>query len=176
MSYWLSPGGGNEAVDYWGKWDRSEFLYEFMRGVVPFGAEVMELGCNCGRNIKYLSDRGYTNIFGIDINAGAVAFTKGLPIYCQSIEDFYKGDDIPEMVFSMAVLEHLPIESEWVFEKIAQSRYVLTIEDEARRGVINYPRNYKKIFEGLGMKEIRHQTEDTGLFERKFEARLFIEK
>lgn len=173
QKFWANPGEGNLPRDYDSKAGRSEFLYDFIKGEVHFSTEIMELGCNCGRNIRYLAGKGYTNIFGIDLSAEAIKYGKGLPIYCQTIEDFYKGEDIPEMVYSMAVLEHLPKKSEWVFEKMAESRYIVTIEDEISDNTVCFPRNYKTIFEKLGKKELKHITEDSNLFVRKFEARFF---
>ena len=174
MSYWDNPEEGNKPADYASKIGRSEFLFEFIKDVVPFKTEIMELGCNCGRNIRYLGQKGYTNVFGIDLSEEAIKYGAGLPIYRQTIEDFYKSEDIPEMVFSMAVLEHLPKKSEWIFEKMADSKHVLTIEDELSKNSVCFPRNYKEIFGGFGMREVKHQTENTGLFVHKFEARLFV--
>ena len=174
QKFWANPSGGNLPSDYASKISRSEFLFEFIKDVVPFKTEIMELGCNCGRNIRYLGNLGYTNVFGIDLSEEAIKYGAGLPIYRQTIEDFYKSEDIPEMVFSMAVLEHLPKKSEWIFEKMADSRYVLTIEDELSKNSVCFPRNYKEIFGGFGMREVKHQTENTGLFVHKFEARLFV--
>jgi hypothetical protein len=50
------------------------------------------------------------------------------------VEDVVKsfGDRTFDLVFTMAVLEHIHTTSEWVFEEIVRitNRYVVTIEDE----------------------------------------------
>ena len=77
----------------------------------------------------------------------------------------------------MAVLEHLPKESEWIFEKMVKhSKHIITIEDEKSINKICFPRNYKKIFEDLGMKQIYEcdcQNVHPTLTE-KFRARVFV--
>jgi SAM-dependent methyltransferase len=170
--YWLNPGEGNEPKDYWKHIERSEFLHKFIDGVIPKETGIVELGCNCGRNVSYLNERGY-DVVGFDMNPRAIEFNKGLPIFCKSIEDFFRMGVVDEMYFTMAVLEHLPEESEWVFKEMAKAKYVLTIEDEKSDNGVCFPRNYKNIFEGLGMKELKHETNDD-FFVTRFEARLFV--
>lgn len=167
---WLKPGAGNEPVDYWSHIERSEFLYKFI-DVVPKDLNIVELGCNCGRNVFYLNDKGF-NVTGMDINPNAIEFNQGLPIWCQSIEDYFRCNPEPDMYFSMAVLEHLPFSSDWVFAEMAKAKYVLTIEDEITDGGAFHKRNYKEIFESLGMEEIKHETNDD-FFVTRYEARLF---
>ena len=169
--YWKNPGGGNEPIDYWGHIERSEFLHRFIDGIIPEDIDIVELGCNCGRNVFYLNDKGF-NVTGMDINPDAVAFNQGLPIWCQSIEDYFKTNPKADMYFSMAVLEHLPKESEWIFKEMAKADYVLTIEDEKSDSGVCFPRDYKKIFESLGMEELKHETNDD-FFVTRYEARLF---
>ena len=61
------------------------------------------------------------------------------------------------LVFTMAVLQHIPPENESVFEHVARlGKYnLLVIEDETYSSSRHFPRNYKEVFEGLGMTQIR---------------------
>lgn len=174
--YWQEPGNGNNPEDYWSKTGRSEYLYEFIKDVIPKDKRLLELGCNCGRNVKYLVDRGY-KVSGIDIRQEAIDFGKqrGVNnIETYKIEDYFRSNISEiDVIYTMAVLEHIPIKSEWIFERMARLEYVIVIEDEISKNWTKFPRNYKEVFENLGMKEIKHQTEDTGLFCTKFEARIF---
>ncbi len=166
---WTNPGSGNEPQDYWKHIERSEFLHKFIDGVIPKDLEIIELGCNCGRNVAYLNSKGYKT-FGFDINPKAIEFKKDLPIWHQSIEDYFSKDVEVDMYFSMAVLEH--IKSDWVFKKM-KAAYILTIEDEITDGGAFHKRNYKEIFESLGYRQIKHET-NREFFITPYEVRLFI--
>jgi SAM-dependent methyltransferase len=172
--YWKNPGEGNEPRDYWSKIGRSEFLLSFIEGIIPKDKLILELGCNSGRNLKFLSENGY-NVFGIDINEQAVLFArqKEQSAYSDSIEQFFKTDVLIPVILTMAVLEHIPVESEYIFMDMAKSDYIITIEDEQSKNEICFSRNYKTIFENLGMKEIKHETVTGELFCTTFEARIF---
>ena len=58
----------------------------------------------------------------------------------------------------MAVPEYIHKDSEWVFAEMARitKNLLVTIEDERGSSWRHFPRNYRKVFERLGMK----QTED----------------
>lgn len=171
MSYWLNPGKGNLPMDYWSKTERSEFLIDFIKDL-PKG-EILEIGCNSGRNLKYLTENGFT-AFGIDINPEAVEFAKafGNDAFNFTIEEYFKSEGDDNIILSMAVLEHLPYSQNWVLAEMAKANYVICIEDEKTKDKEFYPRNYKNVFESLGMTEIKHET-NVDLFVRPFECRIF---
>ena len=64
-----------------------------------------------------------------------------------------------DVVFSMAVLEHLHPDSEWVFAELARKsrRLVITIEDEGNRNWRAFPRNYRAVFEQLGFEQMEER-------------------
>ena len=80
------------------------------------------------------------------------------------------------IVFTMAVLEHIHTDSEWIFPEMARitEKYLITIEDERSLSWRHFPRKYKKIFESLGMKQIQEFScsEVNGL-KSNFFARIF---
>jgi len=148
--------------DNWNKYkegiEKSEFLGSLLHLIpLTFNDSILELGCNVGRNLNYLRTKGYKNLTGVELNKEAVKNSlKGFKIFDSSIEDFLKKSETKYgLIFTMAVLEHLPKKSEWVFAEMSKrAKYILTIEDEKSLNKICFPRNYKKIFESLGMKQI----------------------
>jgi SAM-dependent methyltransferase len=143
--------------------EKSEFLWNLLH-IIPltFNDRILELGCNIGRNLNHLQSKGYKTLVGVELNQEAIkARARIYPklkatIYPYPIEMYFRlSTKNCELIFTMAVLEHLPEESEWVFaEMVKRTKYILTIEDEKSINKICFPRNYKKIFEDLGMEQI----------------------
>ena len=144
------------------------------------------MGCNAGRNLDCLYQGGFKQLEAIEINTAAIdLLNEQFPEMAQDIH-VYNGPieevvpDLPagsyDLVFSMAVLEHVHTDSEWVFEKVVDvvNDYLVTIEDERCLSSRHFPRNYQAVFEGLGLEQVR-QVEDlseTGL-PSGFVARVF---
>ncbi len=145
--------------------------------------KILELGCNVGRNLAYLESVGCKRLYGVELNKDAIEASKKIypglkaKIFNSTIEDFMQTHfEQYSLIFTMAVLEHIPQESEWIFASIAaRSYYIVTIEDEKSISKICFPRNYKTIFERLGMQQIY----ETGCNEvhrsltKNFKARIF---
>ena len=76
----------------------------------------------------------------------------------------------------MAVLQHIPPENDEVFAHIARlGKYnLLTIEDESYSSSRHFPRNYKVVFEKLGLRQIRGWKQLVGL-NKTFVMRWFKE-
>ncbi len=103
---------------------------------------------------------------GIEISEKAItALKKMYPVLDQnakiihsSIENIIKElpSDHYDMVFTMAVLEHIHPDSEWIFEDIAKitKTYLITIEAEKSKHWRLFPRNHKNIFEKFGLKQL----------------------
>lgn len=182
QNYWKHPDAMNEATGYFQGRERSEFLVSLVRRYLKPDASVIELGCNVGRNLHYLWQAGYRNLSGIEINDDAIKKMKeGYPdmkptVYQGTIEDRIKELKEYDLVFTMAVLEHIHRDSESVFSEIARlaKKYLITIEDEKNVSERHFPRNYKNIFEGLGLRQIyeKHLSQKEGL-NAKFYARIF---
>lgn len=165
--YWKRPWDeGNLPQGYLDGKARSQFLLELMKKYAKPNAKILEIGCNVGRNLNYLFQYGFKNLEGIEISEGAVQLLKqsypemanhtkiyNVPIE-EVIRDFKDGQF--DVVFTMAVLEHIHTDSEWIFPEMVRITrdFLITIEDE--RGITrrHFPRNYKKIFKPLGMKQI----------------------
>ncbi len=129
-------------------------------------ASIAELGCNVGRNLNQLRLSGYTNLWGVEINPRAVAeMRRAYPelarvarIINSPIEDAIRtfADRQFDVVFSMAVLEHVHPSSNWVFSQIARvvGKLLITIEDEAGVSWRHVPRNYQSLFEPMGLRQV----------------------
>lgn len=185
--YWRNPDKGNMPSAYFKGEERSLFLRDIITPYTGRNDHILEIGCNVGRNMNCLFQAGYWNLAGVEINDRAVMWLKQhyremgdcSNIYVSSIEDIieqFPGNNF-NAVFTMATLEHIHPDSEWVFKEIARitGDYLITVEDELgyphwRR----FPRNYRKIFETLGMTQVEEKDcgEVSGL-SSNFIARVF---
>lgn len=169
ITYWKTRGNtGENGQDIYrsAPMDRTYYLYDLIAHKIklPYDASICELGCNVGRNLKYLSMQGYRQLHGVEVNELAIRETRSevsnIHTYNMSIERFYEPFVARQFdcVFTMAVLEHLPYTSNDVFREIAlQTDVMITIEDELTRSERHFPRNYEKVFTELGMEAIFHE-------------------
>ena len=163
--YWRRPADGvNDPQTYLEGKERSMFLIELISNYVDKDASILEVGCNVGRNLNYLFLSGFTRLSGIEISTEACNLMKkcypkmawSINVFNDSAENTLPRlpDDSFDVVFTMAVLQHIHPESEFIFNHISRvtRKFLITIEDEYGVSWRNFPRNYKKIFEKLGMK------------------------
>lgn len=145
--------------------NKSIYLLKKIKPYVKKNDRILELGSGTGRNLHYLLSSGYDNVFGIEISNKAMDLMKQkypdiLYVWNDSIENKIKNINTGEfdIVFSMAVLMHIHGDSEWIFNEIVRitKRYLITIEEEKNggKGRKHLPRNFKNIFEDLGMKQV----------------------
>lgn len=165
--YWRQPwDGANLPQGYLKGEARSQLLLENIKKIVEPDASILEIGCNVGRNLNYLFNSGFVKLSGVEISEEAVQLLKkSYPemaseskIYNKPIEETINefSDEEFNVVFTMAVLEHIHIESEWIFPELVRitKDFLITIEDEQGVSWGRFPRKYKKIFGSLGMKQI----------------------
>ena len=136
----------------------------FERYVPDHQMRVIELGCNCGRNLLALQEAGYDRLSGVDCNALAVAEAKrrfpqlNADLCVSTFEDFAPKlpEAAPEVIFTVAALEHLHWErQEDVFDAMARcARIIVTVEDEVGYTWRHFPRNYAGIFVPRGMVQV----------------------
>lgn len=178
QAYWRYPGQGNKPDNYYLEGaERTAFLVKHVTKYVPLDARILEIGCNMGRNLYGLYNAGYKRLEGIEINKSAVKLMeKNYPDMCKSPiikEDRHRPDvniynrpvesvigglsDDYGLVYSMAVLEHIPPASEWILKemsRLAVNGYIITIEDEKNFTSRHWARNYREIFEKLGRTQL----------------------
>ncbi len=185
--YWKDPSDDmNPPEGYVDAKERSLFLIDIVKRYVSQDARIIEIGCNVGRNLNYLFQNGFKNLEAIEISEKAVQLLKKtfpdmaqhIEVYNMPVEEKIKTfeKDRFDVVFTMAVLEHIHSESEWVFQEMVKmtKEYLITIEDEHHLSWRHFPRNYKSIFEPLGMKQVEEINckEIKGLGSH-FQARIF---
>lgn len=161
MDYWLNPTPENMPSEYFEDDGRSAMLVDAIQNKIKleYDCSIFEIGCNVGRNLSRLESAGYTSLSGVDINPKALDLVKvECCLMLGAIERVLPKIVQPYgLVFTMAVLQHIPPENESVFRHVARlGRYnLLTIEDEVGHGDRHFPRNYKDVFENLGMKQVK---------------------
>jgi len=167
FKYWISPNDGkNMPSEYLKNRERSIFLLNLVKKYISPDDRILEIGCNVGRNLNELFCAGFCNLSGIEISKDAIEMMKEVyPDIAEKIE-IYNGpaegiiqhleDNSFDLVFTMAVLEHIHTDSEFIFSHMARitEKILVTIEDERGLSWRHFPRNYKKIFERLGLSQI----------------------
>ncbi len=162
VDYWSSRKDGENGYAVYKQNDagvRSAFLVNLVNSLkLPLNARICEPGCNVCRNLYYLEKAGYTNLIGFDVNKHALenAYSVQANLTESSISLYFNYRVKYDLIFTMAVLEHIPYDMEYVFQNIADStKYLITIEDErSNHTKRHFPRNYKTVFENLGMRQI----------------------
>lgn len=167
FKYWNAPDDGrNMPMEYLRCRERSIFLLSLITKHIDKESRILEIGCNVGRNLNELFCAGFDNLSGIEISKNAIAtmgeaypeMAKQIAVHNGPVENLIQNfeDDSFDLVFTMAVLEHIHTDSEFVFPHMARitKRVLVTIEDEKGLSWRHFPRNYKKVFENLGMRQI----------------------
>lgn len=127
----------------------------------PKTAKILEVGCNVGRNLNYLYGAGYRNVHGVEISPHAVDLLRKhhpeLPqdsIHLGAAEDVLPrfADGEFDLVFTMAVMEHIHPESKEVFDDIGRiAKTILAIEPmKGHTSSRQYPHDLKAIFRAQG--------------------------
>lgn len=144
----------------------SDMWVEVFEKFVSRDKSILELGCSVGRNLFYLRQNGYKHIKGIEINPhaqelAADSFGEEIADYItiSSIEDYLSTPHSFDVVFTSGVLMHIHPDSEWIFSGMAKTaqEYLMCSEVEETEGFYKWPRNYRKIFEGLGFQQVHEQ-------------------
>jgi len=173
-AFWRSPDERNAPEKYLGWPERSAYLLEVIKKFARKTSSILEIGCNCGRNLEALRAAGYANLAGIEINPRAVEVLerhfpelhKTANIVNAPAEDALEAFPVPfDLAFSMAVLMHIHPDA-GIFAKIANAaRHVLVIESEQRSDIYHFSYNYTEIFAALGMEQVFEERcpKDAGL-------------
>ncbi len=159
-----------------------DFLAKFWSPEVSQKDAILELGCNCGANLNALEAMGYSNLSGIEINPHAIAeMRRTFPVLNADVIEGDLESVLPTLpdksfgcAFSMAVLMHIHPSSHSIFKEIARvARKIVTIEAEDSSCGYVFPRNYRHVFERLGLEQVR-EARVTGIkgYE-EYTARLF---
>lgn len=145
QKYWSNPLDHNKTQNYNKSHtaQRSRYLVNmFNKYEIDKNCNILEIGCNCCRNLNHLYNAGYKNLNGLEINKKAIEHQKEIfknlkvNLINSSIEDhilFFKDNEF-DVVFTMAVIQHIHIDSNWIFEHIARitKKYLILIELDTR--------------------------------------------
>jgi SAM-dependent methyltransferase len=185
-AYWRNPDGQNRPEDYLEPTGRSRFLLDFIAPYVHTDGAILEIGCNVGRNLAHLFDAGYRDLTAIEISGDALAMLRttfpdlgaAARLINAPVEDVIRDfpDGSFDLVYAMAVLEHIHPDSEWIFDEIVRvSRSaIVTIEDERGASSRHVPRDYRKVFEARGAHQVLERSVSAAEgFPIDFEARVF---
>lgn len=165
--YWSNPPDDkNKPEAYKEATGRSDYLVSLLEKYGSKKDKIFELGCNVGRNLNHLYINGYKNLESVEINTGALEeLRKTFPDMAANVtlnnsaaEEFMPTlkDNSFDVMYTMAVLLHIHPDSEWIFEHMvrATKKYLIIIEAETSVEYKLYARDYKAVFEGLGMTEV----------------------
>jgi SAM-dependent methyltransferase len=169
--YWRNPNdGSNKPHDYLnptGGEARSVFLLDVIGERISPTAGVLEVGCNVGRNLRHLRDKGWAPVAGIEINHEAVSLLREHQPQLADAEIINRPAEeaLPTfadrqfgLVFTMAVLVHIhPDVADAVFDGMARvaAELLIAVEDEySTHSWRHYPRNYRDVFESRGLRQV----------------------
>ena len=166
--YWQHGGAGENAPEvYIPSSGKNELLLKFVEKYIDPDDKILEVGCNVGRSLNFLFNAGYNKLAGVEFSKEAVdlmkktypGMVKSAKIYNTPIEEVIKNfkNDAFDTLFTVAAFQCIHPDSNFIFPEIARitKKYLISIENETGRGSDrNFPRNYKKIFERLGMEQV----------------------
>jgi SAM-dependent methyltransferase len=172
LAYWRDPYDGENAPEsflnpFYAR--RTEYLVKVVRELVGPDTPILEVGCGVGRNLKALASADYHRLTGIEINEDAVRLLKACfpdvaertTLHTGPVEEVAARlqDREFDLVFTMETLAHVHGDGEGAFREIARigKRYLLTFEDEGLLSWRTFPRNYRKVFERFGWKQLREE-------------------
>jgi SAM-dependent methyltransferase len=165
--FWTQPAPeGNVPSDYIGHTARSELLLELIDDL-PAEARIVEVGCNVGRNLAWLHDHGRTRLTGVEINPHAVALLRetypqlaDVQVHVGPAEEVLPTlpDDSADLVFTMAVLEHVHPDSTVIFDRMtAIAPRVLAIEPPGTASHRQFAHDVVDVFTSRGMDLVAEQ-------------------
>jgi len=189
-AYWRDPmDGTNRPEGYLLKEGRSRLLVDLVRKHAPPDPTVLEIGCNVGRNLQFLHEAGYRRLSAIEISEKAVQLmreaypemSRQATVHNQPVEEVIRTfpDGAFDVVFTMAVLEHIHTASEWIFAEMMRisKRLVITIEDERSLSWKHFARDYGRVFQALGMEQVESaRCDDVEGLGENFFARAFVRR
>lgn len=130
------------------------------------GSSWFELGCCDCANLLTLKKFGFIDLSGVEINESFLKAGKefdpvgfsGISTRCDSLENYVSNArEKYDVLFSCAVMQHINPNMNNIFEGLASiaKNYIICVESENQCNAVHYPRNYRRIFEKYGFRQIR---------------------
>jgi hypothetical protein len=144
-----------------------EFMHRFWSPEVSSRDDILELGANCGANLNGLWQLGYRRLGGVEINPHALDEMKHTfpyiaeqcAITMMPIDAYLAAAPARsvDVIYTMAVAHHLHPALNRVFRDMTRvaRRHICVIETEAANCTYQFARNFKRVFERLGCREVR---------------------
>lgn len=166
--YWASQSEeSSNGPEHYAAQDRGigQFVCRLVpRELAPQGA-ILELGSSCGGNLRCFQEAGYTNLHGVEICHAAIEFMpRAFPQLAATVHEGSLEEMLPRLpsssydfVFSVATLMALHPSSSAIFAEMVRicRGYICTIETEVANYQYVFARNYRRIFERLGCRQIQ---------------------
>jgi SAM-dependent methyltransferase len=146
----------------------TEILFADILPYLPKETSFLEVGCNAGGNLKYLYDRGYRNLTGIELNKLAVEqvlrevnpdlYSDGHFLVGNAADEIRKLPDAAyDVVFAKGVLVHIPPKDQSLFDDMVRvsRRYIVVHTGEMAQP---FPYDFEKIFKKRGCKLIVYKS------------------
>jgi SAM-dependent methyltransferase len=162
-----TEGSGVSPEIYLEHNDSIDKLFQDILPLLSPGSSILEIGCNAGRSLNYLFQKGFRNLTGIEIGAQALeTFKKSFPeaygsatvIHGNAVEEIRKLEsDSFDLVFTHSVLVNIEAKHNHIFREMCRicRGYILTLESEGSAGV--YPRHFQKMFEKNGFAMVSYR-------------------
>ena len=169
--FWDIPAGqtdvANRPEDYaFGPIGIMRYVLEFIRAFVSPGASVLEIGCNAGSKLEQMRKAGFNHLAGLEINPACFDVMRSAFPELFSVTKLYAGtaeQSLPtletnqfDFIYSISSIQHVHPRQLHVFSEIARicSGHLLTLEIEWAGGRYFFPRNYQRVFEPLGFRQL----------------------
>ena len=142
-------------------------MFQDVLPLLDKNARILEIGCNAGRNLNYLYQKGYKSLTGIEIGIEAEEVMKGqFPDACKSTryilgnayEELVKlSSSHYDLVFSRAVLVNIAPKWNAIFREMARvsNSYILLMESED--SYLSCPRDFEKVFRKMSYRQILYK-------------------
>ncbi|MCU0289361.1 MAG: class I SAM-dependent methyltransferase [Acidobacteria bacterium] len=152
-----TPKSSIRAENYTVYNDSIEKLFQDVLPLLTPESNILEIGCNAGRNLNYLFNKGFRNLTGIEIGTYALElFEKTFPgafrstniIAGNAAEEIKKLEsNFYDLVFTHSVLVNIAARHNHIFREMCRvcRGYILTLESEGHLRA--FPRDFRRIFE-----------------------------
>jgi SAM-dependent methyltransferase len=147
--------------------DSIEKLFQDVLPLLTPASSILEIGCNAGRSLNYLFNKGFRNLTGIEMGTQALElFEKTFPgtfkstniIAGNAVEEIKKLEtNFYDLVFTHSVLVTIPAKHNHIFREMCRicRGYILILESEGHLRA--FPRDFKHIFEKNGFAQVAYR-------------------
>ncbi len=175
LEFWVSMGNASSSIgnrpEVYATKGRGiiDFLHTFWTPEVQIKDSLLELGCNCGANLYWLNEIGYSQLSGVEISPAAVrqmresfpSLAQRVPVHLGAMDAWLKNapSRSVDVIFTMGVSMHIHPVDNFVFREMTRvsKKYICTVEPESENSNYVFSRNYRRIFERLGASQVKEK-------------------